>query len=324
MSLRNTGPLALAAILNLVTAQTLGRVLPEHWRPIRNVHFQILRRHRTRCTFEISWPGADGQRAVIGKAYATDREDVYRAMATIWRVGFASDEAFSIPQPITYVPELKLLLQEKVHGPRAKDGVLTGTERDRLEVAERCAHWLARFQAMAAPEGQAYRVNDVLDSVNEWSRAFGAADELLADKATRLREQLEAAVRGLRPTELCAGHGHYSIGQVLLAHDRTVTVDWDGHDVADPCRDVATFVVDLRRIGAKNPGAIPALDQTLDRFLATYCSLKRSGIRANLPFYAAARCLRLAHKDVDHRKADWAKRAAAMLDEGLRVLERGL
>src|SRR5439155_24415804 len=104
MSLRNTGTLALAAILNLVTAQTLGRVLPEHWRPIRNVQVQVLRRHRTRCTFEISWPGADGRRAVIGKAYATDRADVYRAMATIRRVGFASDEEFTMPQPIAYVP----------------------------------------------------------------------------------------------------------------------------------------------------------------------------------------------------------------------------
>jgi hypothetical protein len=88
--------------------------------------------------------------------------------------------------------------------------------------------------------------------------------------------------------------------------------------------DAATFVVDLKRIGWKNPASIPGLDQAAGLFLVTYLSRVPAAVRANLPFYAAARCLRLAYKDVDHRGAGWHEKAETMLDEGLRVLQQGL
>jgi aminoglycoside phosphotransferase (APT) family kinase protein len=304
----------------VVMEQHLRRVLPDDRGPIRDLRFRILRHKRGRCTFEIAWPGADGWRAVIGKAYATDRADVYRTMETIRAAGFGPDDAFSIPEPLGYVPELHVLLQEKVHGPRAKQVFLTGSERDRTDAAERAGRWLARFQATAPLLGEADPAEDLLQSAQQWSRDLTAVGGPLADKAARLGEQLAAAARGRRPIEFCAGHGDFRSGQILLAERRTVTVDWDRYDAADPCRDVATFVVGLERIAWKIPDASALLDRVAEHFLGAYFSCVSPAVRVNLPLYEAARCLAEAHKDVRRRETGWIGKAPAILDHGLRAL----
>jgi hypothetical protein len=324
----------------LTLPEHLRRVLPDRCRSITEIRIQILKRHRTRCTFEIEWPGRSEGRVVIGKVYEAERADIYHAMDAIRRAGFGPDAPFSIPEPLAYIPEWRLLLMEKVTGPRAKHVFLSGTESDRQETAERCADWLARFQVTAPHRGEPYRVSDVLDSVDEWSQFFRAGGGVLAEKAMRLRDQLQAAACALEPTEPCAGHGHYTCGQILmtehstsamdaapastgrevLAGSRTVAFDWDGYDVADPCRDVASFLVDLERLAWKTPACRAALDHATEIFLQTYFALC-PGRGSNLPFYAAALCLRLATRDVGKHSAE---QAATMLDEGLRVLEQGL
>jgi hypothetical protein len=302
-------------------AQYLRRVLPERCASVTHIRIRILKRHRNRCTFEVDWPMGNAPRSVIAKVYGSDRADVHHAMQTIWRDGFGADAAFSIPEPLAYVPELRLLLLEKVSGPRAKQVLQTDRESDWIDAVERSAQWLARYHVSGPHLGPAYGVADVLDSVVEWSQSFDAAEYVLADRATRLREYVQSAAGALAPTRPCAGHGHYSCGQVLIADGRTVAIDWDGYDVADPCRDVACFIVDCKRVAFKIPASSVAFYQAADVFVKTYLAHGEPNAGANLPFYAAARCLRLASKDM---RNDAPERAAFMLDQGLRFLEQGL
>jgi aminoglycoside phosphotransferase (APT) family kinase protein len=109
------------------------------------------------------------------------------------------------------------------------------------------------------------------------------------------------------------------VGVEMLARDRFVTCDWDGYNVADPARDAACFVVDLKRLAWKNPTASAAFHQAADVFLKTYLARCRRSAGSNLQFYAAARCLRLARRDIGD---DEPERAAVMLEEGLRFLEQ--
>jgi aminoglycoside phosphotransferase (APT) family kinase protein len=334
----------LQAVLGLATMEEhLRRVLSERWGPVAELRIQILKRHRTRCTFEADWADGNVRRSVIGKVYEADRADVYRTMEAIRRAGFGPDDTFSIPEPLAYVPELRLLVLEKVSGPRVKEILLTGADADAVDASERCANWLARFHAVAPRLGESYLVDDALSALEPWTLSFGAAGDVLVDKAKRLREQLEAAAGRLEPAEPCASHGHYSCGQIVvderhtvavdapmalgltgfevLARDRTVAFDWDGYNVADPCRDVARFVVDLKRLAWKTPASGRALDRAAAVFLKNYLSRSRGTTGSNLPFYAATLCFRLASKDID---LDSPEKAEAMLDEGLRVLEHGL
>jgi hypothetical protein len=313
----------LAAVFNPVTmAWCLRQALPNASAAILDIQFQILRRHRRRCTFDIAWQTAAGWGGLIGKVYAADREDVYRAMLEIRRRGFGPEAEFSIPEPLAYVLELHLLLQEKVQGARVKEIFLTGDERERAAAAQRCARWLARFHAAAPRLGPVYRLDEHLESLHHWSRSLAELGGAVADKATRLGAQLAAAAQGMGIFDLCAGHGHYTCGQVLLAGGRTVTFDWDDYDVADPCRDVADFLVALRRIGLKHPAAVPALDQAADIFQTTYVASNRPDGTSHLAFQKAALCLKRARRDARKQEAGWRDRAAATLDDGLRALAR--
>jgi hypothetical protein len=314
--------LALTAVLDPLTLEDhLKRVPPRRWPEVRHIEYRPLKRHRTRCTLEISFQTAQGSTRLIGKVYAADRADLYRAMGEIRRAGFGSEDAFSIPEPVAWIAELGLLLQEKIEGRRAREVLVAGSDADRAAAAECCSLWLARFHARAPLQGPVYHVADHLTVLERCSQALVDLGRPLADKAARLWRRLEAAAQGLDTIELCAGHGHYTCGQILLAEGRTVALDWDGYSVADPCRDVASFLVHLKRTGLGNPGALPALDRAAAAFLTTYLASGRSDVGARLAFHQAAIFTERADHDARKQSRGWRERAGGMLDEGLRVLE---
>ena len=136
--------------------------------------------------------------------------------------------------------------------------------------------------------------------------------------AARLLQRLEREVASLSPVELCAGHGSFTAGHVLLSPGRTVVIDWDWHDLADPARDIARFLYSLRRWALLELGSIRALDGVAEVFLETYRAAGPPLAERNLRFFEAAICLKAGKrvKEKDHREL-----AEAMLEEGFRVLE---
>jgi aminoglycoside phosphotransferase (APT) family kinase protein len=303
----------------------LDEVLPAPHRGLKDLQIRVLRYHpRKRCVFETAGRSPDGPRSWIGKVYAVDRADVYHAMEAIRQAGFGPDAEFSIPEPVAYLPESRLLLQEKVAGRSATDLFLSEDVNDRLRMSERCAGWLARFHAVAPRSGPIFDLNDYQLDIEHWSHRIAGVGGAFADKAGELRRQLEVAVSRIRDHGTCPSHGSLSHHQVIAANGRTVTFDWDHHAVADPAFDVARFLVYLRRLAFRCLGSVWALDAAADVFLNTYLSECGREVRGNLPFYAAAICLRLAKKDIRHQADRWAEKAVATLDEGLRFLERGV
>jgi aminoglycoside phosphotransferase (APT) family kinase protein len=255
---------------------------------------------------------------LIGKVYQKDRPDVFRAMEGIQEAGFGPRDEFSIPQPIAYLPSLRLLLQEKVEGPLAKEIFKAGDKQNRAAASERCAWWLGRFHALGPKAGLAFDARCYLSLLRERSRRISRLGGPCADKAARLLRGLEDAAASLRPVEMRAGHGSYSPAQLILADGRTVTFDWDGYDVADPARDVGRFLYALRRWGLDQLGSIRVLDEAAEAFLRTYLAVGPREVETNLWFYKAAACLKLA-RTVPHLQ----DKTEEMLDEGLRVLEAG-
>ena len=314
----------LGEVLDPATARTyLGQALSDHGQTIEDIRFQILKHHPgKRCTLNISVRTPDGWRALIGKVYAEDRSDVYRAMHEISRVGFGPKEALGIPQPIAYVPALHLLLQENIDGPRAKGIFLTGDERERADASERSARWLAQFHAMAPRSGAVLDPIDELEAAERWSQTIAGLAGPFPSQARRLLRRLEEEAPSSSASERCAGHGSYNCNQIILTKDRTITFDWDGHDVADPSRDVARFIVALERLAFKYLGSIRALDAVADVFVRAYQALSPFEISPTLPWYRALTCLRLAKYEANRPVCTLRAGIEALLGEGVRVLER--
>jgi aminoglycoside phosphotransferase (APT) family kinase protein len=300
------------------------------------LQLRVLRHHPgKRCVFEIVAPG-DRPRAWIGKVFAVDRADVYRTMEAIRRSGFGAEAEFSIPLPIAYLPELRLLLQEKVAGLPATDLFLAADEAERERIARRCAEWLARFHAAAPLSGPVFDLAQYQLSIERWSQRIDGLGGTLAERAGQLRTQLERALPAICDIGMRTCHGSFTHHQVIVANGRIVTFDWDDHVLADPAYDVARFVIGLRRLAFRSLHSIRSLDRVADVFLDTYRTRYRSAlprgvassrgteVTANLPFYAAAICFRLAKKDVRHQSEQWTEKAGATLDEGVRILKEGI
>jgi aminoglycoside phosphotransferase (APT) family kinase protein len=248
---------------------------------------------------------------------------VYKVMEEISRAGFGRSEEFCIPQPTAYLQSLQLLLQEKVEGRPATESFLSDDESEREVAAERCAHWLARFHAIAPPMGPSLQLGTQLTLIERSFHHLASLGEPFADKARTLYKRLEATASALDCTETCTIHGDFSHHQVILGQSSTVTVDWDNYGLADPARDLAKFMVGLKRLALRCLGSIRALDDPAKIFLSTYAARHRSDRRTQLVFQKAAICLEHAKHDVHKQACGWRERAEVTLDEGLHILEVG-
>src|SRR2546426_3546856 len=319
-----TIPMLQKACDPIVLGEYLPEALPSEWGAIRNVRVQVLR-HRPgkgRCTFEVTLRTTGGYYSLIGKIYAADRLDVYQAMEEIRGAGFGSEDEFAIPRPVAFLAPLRLLLYEKVPGTRATALILNPNESDRVRAAQRCARWLARFHAIAPRSGRVFRLNDHLISLEGYRRCLADLGWPFADKASRLFDELNAIAPRLDRIDMCAGHGMYTSGQVLLADGCTGAIDWGTLNMADPSYDVARMLIGFKRMGLGHFGSLHALDGVAGGFLKTYVTTGRSPVTTRVAFQKAAICLERAKRDLDKQTSGWRKRAETMLDEGLRILNQ--
>jgi aminoglycoside phosphotransferase (APT) family kinase protein len=224
------------------------------------------------------------------------------------------------PRPVAFLAPLRLLLYETAPGTPATESILSPNESARDLAAERCARWLARFHALGPRSGRVLGLNDQLSFLEGCRQSLADLGWPFDDKAGRLFDQLTATARRLGGIEMCAGHGMYNSGQVILGEDRTVTVDWDTYRVTDPSYDVARMLVDFKRLGLKYFDSMYALEGAADVFLKTYLATGRADVTTHLAFQEAVICLERAKRDLDKRTRGRRERAEAMLNEGLRVL----
>ena len=151
---------------------------------------RVLKHHvGQRCTLEIGLRTRDARHLLIGKVYSADRSDVFGAMTGIQRAGFGAQDEWSIPQPVAYVASVHLLLQEKLEGLVAKEVFKTGDEERCAAAAERCALWLARFQAAAPQAGPVFDTNSCLSEAEGRTRRIAKLGGRCAEKAVRLRHK---------------------------------------------------------------------------------------------------------------------------------------
>lgn len=293
------------------------------WGAVGDVSVRPLKWHKgKRCTLEVSFRTDIGPCQLIAKVYAKDRLDVQQAMDEMWRGRFGKTARLSIPRPITYVPSLRLHLEEKLTGKNVKEAFLTGEKKKQTEAAESAGLWLAHFHQWAPRFGQSSPPDLELTRMERWARRFRELGGTLAANAQFLFERLGAAFSRLEQPELCAGHGSFSPDHVFLVGDRVLTIDWDGFDAGDPARDVARFVTAIHRLAIGRMGSANALDLPARIFLSAYTKIRGSAILSRLPYFRAAACLRLAkYGAFHHRVSRWEEKVDAMLLEGLRVLE---
>src|SRR6266513_2013040 len=311
---------ALAALLD--QEELAGQVelfFRSHWNLASVQAFQarVLRlQSGKRCTLEITVNDGNTLHHLIGKTYTKPRHDICEYLRELWRAGFDRNSKFSTPQAFAYVPSLRLLLQEKIHGLSVREVFLDTDWDKQIEAAQRSALWLAHFHDLAPRRGQVVTPDVLSILLEKWAGRLATLDRPLAMKSNTLFRRLAAELPKLDTTEHLAGHSSYSPDHVLLADDRTAVIDWDTYDQADPARDLARFIVTTERLALGHLRSIRALDPLAEVFLETYVAKRGAEALRRLPFYRATMCLkRSKHSAYRRRVRGSAERAALRVDD---------
>jgi phosphotransferase family enzyme len=294
----------------------LCRVLPGDLGVVEEI--QVLQHHPgSRCTMNVTLQGTREKTELICKVYATDRSDVYRTMEEIIRAGFGPGSEFSIPQPLAYLADLHLLVQEKVKGALVTEIFEKTDEHERAKAAERCARWLANFHARGPRLGPALAPTKAL--LTSWQHHLGRNNGPLADKARSLLQRLTVVAAVFDGAEMCACHGGFCHRQLVLADTRTVTFDWDSYCLAEPASDVAKFIFKVQQLAIRLSESRQALDDVIEVFCKTYASSSSFDVFKKLPFYKALHCFKSAKRHLKWGLIE-PERTETLLDDGLRVL----
>jgi len=317
----NSSPLG-AALEGREFNEELDRLCRVEWHygAVEAVRAKMLRTHKNRCTFDLAIKTAGGLHPMIGKIHDVDRSDIFRAMQDVVHGGFCSDAEFTIGRPLAYFSQSHILLEEKVQGISSKDTLLRGNRVEQRVLAERCGAWLARFHKEAPGLGAFVGPREQLLSHKKWNDAIRKSGEPLAGKCEQLLQRLESVAPAASILPAHAGHGSYMPDHVLSNGNRTIVIDFDEHDSADPARDLSTFIVSLKRLGLKQLNSLQSFDRVAESFLEVYAARGPPNALDHLSFYKAALFLHKAQRDLYKWSPPFRERAEIMLDEGFRAL----
>jgi aminoglycoside phosphotransferase (APT) family kinase protein len=234
--------------------------------------------------------------------------------------GFGRESEFAIPQPLAYLSSLHVLFEEKVEGKWAMQIFLGDGLDEQIETARRCGIWLARFHSIGPRQGSLDLPLDSVPHIRRWAELVNKFGDSFVAKSELLSQRLEAIVPALNDAESSPGHGSYIPENALLTDSRTIAIDLDKCDVADPSRDLASFIISVRRLGLKQKGSIRAGDEAVQAFLDSYKTARGDAVTRHLPFFVASECLHRAYRDLYKRKSPMPQWANIMLEEGLSMV----
>jgi hypothetical protein len=217
-----------------------------------------------RCTvvYRMRYRGAPGPDPLVAKTHRGDRGRVaWEAMRALWAGPIAGGGAVTLAEPLTYLPEERVLVQGPVPGERTlKDlarAALTPapaeeprTTLDELrETLGRTAVALAALHGSGARYGRSVSPGEELAAVRELAARLARTVPQVGTAADPLMDRLEALDASVPADPLVPAHHDFFPGQVLLDGGRIGVIDFDKSCHAEPARDLGRFRAKLRDTG---------------------------------------------------------------------------
>lgn len=233
---------------------------------------------------------------VVAKRYAdgVEGERAFRAMQSLWEAGFGEGSRLSIPKPLCYLPDSKLLIQEMAPGVLLPEylGRSDSAALARFRMAARWLHKLHRFPASAAPVGSDEEdASSVTLFADQLAERYPHPAGRVAELAASIRRRLNC------PNEmpLAITHGDFHPENIFVTGATATVIDFDRCVLSDPARDLACFVADVRDMGYRSSGSLDAANGQVGAFLNAYWAASRPEHRERLGrricAYAAQRVL---------------------------------
>jgi len=251
-------------------------------------HVEVVR-HKLGRRVILRYDLATGGR-LFGKTFASGRgAKVYEIARTI-----AAAQAFgpdiALPDPVAWLPDLRLLLQKPVRGAPVEQSLLDG-DKD-LAAAIACA--LHRFHSSGLDLGRTHDLAKELDPLPMRVSQVAEACPKLADSARECLDRILVIDGSSNAWRRQPVHRDFYHDQVLCDGDRLAILDLDDAAMSEPLVDVANFRAHLMLLGAQRRGDVAALANVSGAFVDRSLQLDPAFDERLLAFLTATTLLRLS------------------------------
>jgi aminoglycoside phosphotransferase len=259
----------------------------ERSRTVRVQHRVLKYKPGKHCVIEY-FLESDGRPArwprVIGKIYRDERgRRMFENLQNLWLAARTSATPFGMPQPLGYLTELGMVIQEAMPGQPLRNMLEDENLAGVIRLVARNLSVLHRLP-LASLEKSGMR-----DHLKKYCHP---GPELLMEAYPQLAAQVEAILAKLLDETrrnhflLSPVHGDLGLDQILLAGDQVYFIDFDGLCLAHPALDLGNFLVALRfYLGARG-------EKFAEIFLARYLEEQGAERVEGLAVYQAFACLR--------------------------------
>jgi aminoglycoside phosphotransferase (APT) family kinase protein len=288
---------------------------------IDDLDIDVYRRHGNRCVIRYRARGASPGSAavewrVIGKVLPPGAGvELDANLRSLWSHGFhrGAADGIGVPEPLAFVPELSMHLQEDVGGVSVRNLVKQGLEEAHFRIAARV---LAKLHRCSLPAGPARGVDALLLRCHPRHPFLGLAFPELAATVDDIAARARALERRLPAVPVTPVHGDFHLGQVHVDGDRAWLVDLDALGFADPASDLGNVLVFLEDKIRRDP----AMAAMVGAFRDEYGAHAPPGAWDRVPLYEALTHLRRACKQLRLQRPGWREKVRAMVERSEQAL----
>jgi hypothetical protein len=233
---------------------------------------------------------------LVGKRYANgaEGERAFYLMQQLWNGGFGEGSRFKIPKPLCYLPDFKLLIQERAHGTLLPKYLGRGDDAA-LARAKMVARWLVKLHQLDdMPEGIDSYADDET-SINNFAYQLGQRHPHLTSQLEGVASALCDRIACPQGVALRTVHGDFHPENIFVTQDNVTVIDFDNFCRSDPARDLGYIIAQTRAMAYFSTGLLHAADREIRAFLHAYLASTTREEMGTLPgrvaAYAARTCL---------------------------------
>jgi tRNA A-37 threonylcarbamoyl transferase component Bud32 len=252
--------------------------------------------------------------SLIGKTFGNDRgREIFHVMRFLKRSGLP------VPEPFSYIPELKLLLIEALCGRELGSFVREPSFPVYVQEAARAVAELHRV-TVDPKIVETVSLEEEADSFTSLVERFQLECPPLKKKIDSLASTILRKLKDCSSEHLTFVHGELDPSQLMVSDSKIWFVDFDLFKISHPATDIGRFLAYLNRLSLKLYGDPTRLGTIGNLFLEEYLSLCPDDLRTQILICQAMECVKISFIQFRRQASDWKFRLASMWETAEKAL----
>ncbi|MCH2172892.1 aminoglycoside phosphotransferase family protein [Myxococcota bacterium] len=273
-------------VLSVLTSNNLMmRLFEDHLQdvlgfsaPLTECRSTVLKKRlgsRQVVAYELSL-GETSKIEVVAKRYADRDEGIrcFETMKMLWDAGLRDSENFRIPEPLAFLSDLRMMVQQKATGNFLFDRLGTGRE-EVLADFRSVASWLATLHQLDPPATELLAwdgSDDDVAAVTRFSNELIDKFPNAGDEIERIRSPLIEKFHAMSGQRTAIVHGDFHPENIFVSSGVVTVIDFDQACTSDPARDLGYFTAQIRSKVLLEDRDPEPFNREIRAFLGTYVS----------------------------------------------------